>query len=75
MNATDKRVGLAFLEIGHTDGCPGRWTNGEGCDCDFSVTLHHDVQRFLGGESTNRAARRKAAREADRALRRARDSK
>jgi hypothetical protein len=66
---------LHFLEVGHDAGCPGRYTNGEGCCCDFSVTLHHDQERFLRGEAINRAARRKAAREAEKALRRARRAK
>lgn len=65
------KPGLHFLEVGHDDGCPGRYTNGDGCACAPSFTVHSSVERFLAGERANRAARRKAAREAVKALRKA----
>lgn len=64
--------GLHFVEVAHEQGCPGRYENGRGCDCCPTVSLHGDLSRFMRGEAENRAARRKAAREADKALRRAR---
>lgn len=66
------KPGLHFLEIGHEQGCPGRYTNGGGCNCDPSITLHTDHERFMHNEIQNRAARREAQREAERAMRRAR---
>jgi hypothetical protein len=65
-------AGLFFLEIGHAQGCPGRYLDGEGCTCSPVLTMHRDLQRFVHGEQINRAARRKAAREAERAMRKAR---
>lgn len=62
---------VCFLEVAHAEGCPGRYTDGEGCTCTPTMTLHTDPQRYARGEGTNRAARRKAAREAAKALRRA----
>lgn len=64
--------GLVFLEVGHDDDCPGRYEDGRGCTCSPTFTPHSDMSRFLRGEAANRAARRKAAREAERALRKAR---
>lgn len=74
MNLSDllKPGTISFLEVGHEDGCPGRYENGIGCTCDFSIAVHQDQGRYLRGEAVNRAARRKAAREAEKALRRAR---
>ncbi len=64
--------GVEFLEVAHDDWCPGRFTDGAGCCCNPTLTVHRDVDRFMRGEAVNRAARRKAAREAEKALRRAR---
>lgn len=66
---------ISFLEIGHDDDCPGRYTNGDGCCCSPTFAMHNSVDRFLRGEAKNRAARRKAAREAEKALRKARKAK
>lgn len=66
------KADFLFLEVAHDESCPGRYTNGEGCCCSPILTLHADVNRFLHGEAVNRAARRKAAREAEKAMRRAR---
>lgn len=63
--------GLQFLEVGHGDGCPGRYTNGDGCTCTPTLTVHTSIDRFLTGERVNRAARRKADRVAAKALRKA----
>jgi hypothetical protein len=63
---------VQFVEVAHDEDCPGRYEDGRGCTCAPIVTLHQDEQRFIRGEAINRAARRKAAREAETALRRAR---
>lgn len=68
----DMSGGLVFLEVGHDDDCPGRYTDGDGCTCSPTLSLHRSFERFMQGEAVNRAARRKAAREAERALRKAR---
>ncbi len=62
---------VRFLEVAHDEGCPGRYTDGEGCACNPTLTVHTDPRRFMRGEAVNRAARRKAAREAAKVLRRA----
>jgi hypothetical protein len=72
MNPNLLQPGLHFIEIAHDEDCPGRFTNGDGCTCDPWITPHSDVDRFVQGEMMNRAARRKAAREAEKALRKAR---
>lgn len=64
--------GVMFLEVGHDDDCPGRYEDGRGCTCKPTLSLHNSFERFLSGERQNRAARRKAAREAEKALRKAR---
>jgi hypothetical protein len=64
-------AGLFFLEIGHAQGCPGRYLDGEGCTCSPVLTMHASMDRFIAGEQINRAARRKAAREAEKAMRKA----
>jgi len=63
--------GIQFIEVAHDSDCPGRYEDGRGCTCAPTLTHHRDVQRFMRGEAVNRATRRKAAREAVRAMRRA----
>jgi hypothetical protein len=62
---------LQFLEVGHDPQCPGRWMDGQECDCKPTLRFHSDVQRYLAGQTVNRAQRRAAEREAARAVRRA----
>lgn len=65
-------AGITFLMVRHDEVCPGRYADGEGCTCRPEYVLHNDVQRFIDCEMHNRATRRKAAREAERATRKAR---
>lgn len=66
------KPGVTFVQVGHDEDCPGRYTDGEGCACNPTLTLHGDVDHFVRCEGVNRAARRKAAREAEKAMRKAR---
>jgi hypothetical protein len=66
------KPGLNFLEIRHDLDCP-MLSGGSHCVCEaVEMVTHQDESRFVKTVVQNRAERRKAAREAEKALRRAR---
>jgi hypothetical protein len=63
---------VTFMEVRHESWCP-TLASGKGGDCQCTPTthLHNDEQHYLRTEMQSRAARRRAAREAAKAMRRA----
>lgn len=63
---------VTFLEVRHDAWC-ATLASGRGGDCQCTPTmrLHNDEQHYLRTEMQSRKARRRAAREADKAMRRA----
>jgi len=69
------KPGLNFIEIRHDRDCP-MLSGGSHCVCQtVEIAQHQDESRFVKTVVQNRAERRKAAREAEKALRRARRGK
>ena len=60
-----------YLEVMHAEGCIGHLHGGEGCTCTPRLRLHNDPSHFRRSEARNRRLRRAAAREAAKAMRRA----
>jgi hypothetical protein len=64
--------GVHFMSVYHDDHCQTLVTGaGSDCDCDPTTEVHRDEARFLKTATMNRASRRKAAREAEKAIRKA----
>ena len=71
-----KSGGVHFLEVAHDAWCPTLMTgNGNDCQCSPTLRLHQDTDYFIRSETLNRRQRRKAQREAEKALCRARAAK
>ncbi len=63
--------GLTFVEVRHDDWCPALMNGGNDCQCSPTIAIHKDEARFVQGEIKSRQARRKAAREATKAMQKA----
>lgn len=63
---------VSFMEVQHDSWCP-TLTSGLGNDCQCTPTtrLHSDEERYIRNVIETRKARRRVAREADKAMRRA----
>jgi hypothetical protein len=64
--------GITFVQFAHDASCPGSHGDGDNCNCVPDVTIHRDREHFIQCETENREKRRAAAREAAKAMQRAR---